>query len=236
MEAEPSPEGGSARLPAGMAHPIVARGLTRGGFHFNYVDMKKAGPRPYRQTARAAAAAQTRRDILAAAVALWRERALDAITLADIAERAGVTVQTVLRRFGSKDGVVEACIEEGASGIPEARDEAPVGDVAGALDVLLDHYEADGDPTLRTLSLEDRLPAARRIAESGRRHHRAWCARVFGPFLPDPEADGYEACLDAFVAATDLYLWKLLRRDLGRSADDTRRAVEMLVGALVSRP
>ena len=198
--------------------------------------MKSSRPRPYRQTARAEAAAQTGRDILAAAVALWRERDLDAITLADIAGAAGVTVQTVLRRFGSKDGVIEACIEAGASGIPEARDRAPAGDVGGALDVLLAHYESDGDAVLRTLALEDRLPAARRIVEAGRRHHRAWCARVFGPALPAPEADGYSARLDALVAATDLYVWKLLRRDLGRSADDTRRAMATLIDALVSSP
>jgi len=37
--------------------------------------MKSDVPRPYRQTARAEAAAQTGRHILSAAVALWRERA-----------------------------------------------------------------------------------------------------------------------------------------------------------------
>ena len=190
--------------------------------------------RPYRQTARAAAAAQTGRDILAAAVALWRERALDAITLADIAERAGVSVQTVIRRFGSKEGVVEAAIAADASGIPQARQAAPVGDVSAALDVLLAHYEADGDAVLRTLALEDRLPAARQIAENGRAFHRAWCARVFAPFLPDPGDGGGTARLDAFVAATDLSLWKLLRHDLGRSAEATRDAFGVLVGGLTS--
>lgn len=196
--------------------------------------MKTDRPRRYRQTARAEAAAETGRAILEAAVALWRERALDAITLADIADRAGVSVQTVLRRFGSKDGVIDAAVEAGASGIPEQRDAAPVGDPAAALDVLLAHYEADGAAVLRTLALEDRLPAARRIADSGRAHHRAWCARVFGPYLPDPAAPGHTARLDAFVAATDLFVWKLLRHDLGRSAAATRAAVGELVGALTS--
>ncbi|WP_412068896.1 TetR/AcrR family transcriptional regulator [Rubrivirga sp. IMCC43871] len=191
-------------------------------------------PRPYRQTARAEAAAQTGRDILAAAAALWRERSLDAITLADIAERAGVSVQTVIRRFGSKDGVIDAGIEARASGVEAERDAAPVDDVAGALDVLLAHYEADGDAVVRTLALEDRLPAAKRIADNGRAHHRAWCARVFGHVLPAPDAADHTARLDAVVAATDLYVWKLLRRDLGRSVEATRAAFDALLGPLVT--
>ena len=196
--------------------------------------MKNGPLRPYRQSARAEAAAQTGRDILAAAASLWRERALDAVTLADIAERAGVTVQTVLRRFGSKDGVIDAAIASDAAGITRERDDAPVGDVTGALDVLLAHYEADGDAALRTLAIEARYPAAQRVAAHGRAYHRAWCARVFAPSLPPPEADAYASRLDAFVAATDLYVWKLLRRDLGRSAAATRAAFDALVGALVS--
>lgn len=191
--------------------------------------MKNQTTRPYRQTARAEAAAQTRHDILAAAVALWRERALDAFTLSDVADRAGVSKQTVLRRFGSKDGLIDAAIEEGASGIPEARDAAPAGDVEAALDNLLAHYEADGDAALRTLALEDRMPAAQRIADNGRAYHRAWCARVFAPWLPHETADDYTAHLDAFVAATDLYLWKLLRRDLGRTEEETRAAFDALI-------
>lgn len=198
--------------------------------------MKTKPTRRYRQTARAEAAAQTARDVMDAAVALWYETALDDITLADVAERAGVSVQTVIRRFGSKDGLIEAVIEAKASGVEARRDEAPVGDVGGALAVLLDHYEADGDATIRTLALEDRYPVARLVTDNGRRHHREWCARVFAPFLPEAGADGHDARLDAFVAATDLYLWKLLRRDLGRSADEVRRTFETLVGALASRP
>lgn len=198
--------------------------------------MKKTRTRPYRQTARAEAAAQTAHDIMAAAVALWYERALDEITLDDIADRAGVSKQTVLRRFGSKDGLIDAVIDSKASGVEARRDEAPTGDIPAALAVLLAHYEADGDPTLRTLALEDRLPAAKRIAENGRQHHRAWCARVFAHVLPEAGTDGYPARLDAFVAATDLSLWKLLRRDLGRSAEQTRQTFETLAAALASLP
>ena len=196
--------------------------------------MKMAVRRPYRQTARAHAAARTRQNVLAAAVALWRAKDWDQVTLAELAGEAGVTAQTVLRLFGSKDGVVDACIEQKVSGIEALRERAPIGDPAGALDVLLTHYEADGDATLRTLALEDRSPAARRIAEHGRVQHRAWCARVFAPFLPAARTKAHATRLDAFVAATDLYLWKLFRRDLGRTPAETRQVFEALLEGLTS--
>ncbi|HYE95081.1 MAG TPA: helix-turn-helix domain-containing protein [Rubricoccaceae bacterium] len=193
-------------------------------------------PRAYQMRARADAAERTARAILEAAVALWRERPLDEVTLRAIADRAGVTVQTVLRRFGSKEGVIAACIEGDVAGIGAERDQAPVGDVEGALAVLLRHYERDGDAVLRALALEGKVEAAAAVAEAGRAAHRAWCARVFAPYLPPPDAAAYPARLDAFVAATDLYLWKLLRRDLGRSRAKTEQALLVVLRALAALP
>lgn len=198
-------------------------------------DMKKdASTRTYRMTARAEAAAETGRRILAATVALWRERPMDEVTLQAIAERAGVSVQTVIRRFGSKEGVIEAAIERDAAGIRTERDRAPVGDVDAALAVLLGHYERDGDAVLRTLALEERLDAAQAVVVAGRAEHRAWCTRVFAPYLPAPDSDGFDRRLDAFVAATDLYVWKLLRRDLGRTEAETEQTLRALLRGLIA--
>ena len=197
-------------------------------------DMKLDSPsRGYRMAARAEAAARTGRRVLAAAAALWRERPLDEITLAAIAERAGVSARTVIRRFGSREGVIAACIEADAAGIQAERDEVSAGDVEGALSVLLAHYERDGDVVLRTLALEETVAEAKMVAAAGRAAHRAWCARVFAPHLPPREDGAFDFRLDAFVAATDLYAWKLLRRDLGRSMDDTARVLRALVDGLV---
>jgi AcrR family transcriptional regulator len=197
-------------------------------------DMKTA--RGYRMAARAEAAARTAHDILTATAQLWRERPVDEITLAAIAERAGVALRTVIRRFGSREGVIAACIEADAAGIQAERGQAPAGDVGGALDVLLRHYERDGDAVLRTLPLEEKVPEAKAIVEAGRATHRAWCAHVFGPYLPSSDDDEYGIRLDAFVAATDLYLWKLLRRDLRRSEAETARVIRALVDAVISLP
>jgi AcrR family transcriptional regulator len=191
-------------------------------------------------TARAEAASRTGRDILAAAAALWRERPFEEVTLQAIAERAGVSVQTVIRRFGSRDGVIAAAIEADAAGVHAERDRAPVGDVERAVEILVEHYERDGDVILRTLALEEKVAAAGAIVQAGRAAHRAWCARVFAPYLPpadlDADRDEHRARLDAVVAATDVYLWKLIRRDLGRSPDEARRVIRDLVRGLAALP
>lgn len=184
--------------------------------------------------ARADAAARTARDVLDATSALWYEKPLDDITLQEIADRAGVTVQTVLRRFGSKGGVVAACLEADAAGLVAERDGVAAGDVEGAIDMLLGHYERDGEAILRTLDLEHKLPEARTIVQSGREAHRDWCARVFAPHLPRTDTVGREVRLDAFVAATDLYLWKLLRRDYGYTRARTRQVLIVLLQGLIS--
>ena len=73
-------------------------------------------------TTRAAAAAETAEKILDAATHLFAENVIAEITLADIAERSGVTVQTILRRFGDKDGVfAEAISRLGAEILQSAR-------------------------------------------------------------------------------------------------------------------
>jgi AcrR family transcriptional regulator len=197
--------------------------------------------RPYRMKARAAAAEHTAQRIAAAAFDVWREVGLDELTLQQVADRAGVTVQTVLRRFGSKDGVIQAGFEHGSKAVVMQRETAPVGDIRGALDVLLDHYEEWGDATLRTVALEDRFPAAAAIARFGRVSHRDWCQRhlvprhlVPGRRVPSlASAESDERLLDALATATDAYVWKLLRRDLGRSREETLAVMERLVtGAL----
>ncbi|MGD8863217.1 MAG: helix-turn-helix domain-containing protein [Myxococcales bacterium] len=194
--------------------------------------MKSAATRKYRQTARAEAVRARMERLQRAAVALWREKDIDEVTLAEIAERAGVSVQTLMRRFGSKQGLLDACLEQGGTEIELLRNRAEPGDVEGALAILFEHYELDGDAVLRTLQVEGRSEAAARILAAGRRHHRQWCARVFAPYLPRASGNAREARIDAFVAATDVYVWKLLRRDLKRSRAQAVEAMGALVEGL----
>jgi AcrR family transcriptional regulator len=188
--------------------------------------------RPYRMRARAEAAAETGRRILEAVIELHRERFFDQISLEDVAERAGVTVQTVIRRFGNKERLIEAAAEEGTRQVIRQRDQAPVGDVKGAVENLVDHYEEWGDSALRLLAQEERVAAFRSITDAARALHYEWVERTFAPLLAKRTGTARRRLLAELVAICDVYFWKLLRRDLGLSRDQTEIAIRETILAL----
>jgi AcrR family transcriptional regulator len=61
-------------------------------------------------------ASQTRRDIVAAAGALFRQRGYAGTSMPAIASEAGVVVETIYRAFGSKAGLFKAVIEGAVAG------------------------------------------------------------------------------------------------------------------------
>ncbi len=77
-------------------------------------DGSRAGPprRPYRSAVRVQQAARTREAITAAARALFEMEGFAGTTIAAIAARAGVSVQTVYATFGTKAGVARAIVEQ----------------------------------------------------------------------------------------------------------------------------
>ncbi|MFA9400113.1 MAG: TetR/AcrR family transcriptional regulator [Acidobacteriota bacterium] len=189
----------------------------------------KSATRPYRMVARAASAEATGERILDVAEEVFWERPGDQVSLEEVARRAGVSVQTVIRRFGGREELLEAAVERGSENVRSRRDETRAGDVAGAVDALLDHYDVYGDRVLRLLAEENRTPALREISDSGRRLHRDWCSRVFAPALAGLAGVARDRRLAQFVAICDVYTWKLLRRDAGLSHRQTGIAlVELL--------
>ena len=152
--------------------------------------------RPYKMPARAAATAATRDAILDAATEQFLDRWFDEVTLAGVAEQAGVSTQTVVNHFGSKEGLLEATVAR--IGPERAR------------------RSADG------------VPALAAFLAAGRAGHRAWVQEAFADRLPagGPER---EQAIAVHVAATDIYVWKLLRRDMGLSRRQTIEAMRRLV-------
>jgi AcrR family transcriptional regulator len=183
--------------------------------------------RPYRMTARAQAAEATAQAIIAAARALFTERPYDQVSLPVIAERAGVTVQTVLRRFGSKEDLFAAAAQQRSGQIRADREAAPPGDVTH----LVAHYERWGDEQAYLLSQEARVAAIRAITDAGRRYHRDWVTRAYGPALAEVSPATRRRKLAQLTAVTDLGTWRLLRRELGLSPDQTTAAIRELVDA-----
>jgi AcrR family transcriptional regulator len=185
--------------------------------------------RPYRMQARAEAAAATGERILDAAVAVFWQQPVDDIPLEEVARRAGVSLQTVIRRFGGKQGLFAAAAQRETERVRRQRDQAPVGDLGGAVRNLLDHYEQLGGPVLRLLAQEDRSPALRALADQGRAYHACWCERVFAPALAGLRGAQRARRLAQLIAVTDVLTWKLLRRDRHLSRRQTELAlIELL--------
>ena len=189
--------------------------------------------RPYRMRARAASTAETGERILRAVLDLHLERFHDQITLENVADRAGVTVQTVLRRFGSKDALIAAAANLARAEVHSQRMAAPISDIPGAVDNLLDHYDTTGMSALRLLAQEDRVPQLKEIADRGREFHYAWVEQTFAPFLEN--RGGRERLRAQLIAITDVYTWKLLHLDLGLDRTETRNALIEMIRGLVNQ-
>ena len=187
--------------------------------------------RPYLMRVRADSSDATRQRILDAAVdGLWRRRASE-VRLEDVATAAGVTVQTVLRIFGRKSALLASASTQLQDRILEQRESAAPGDLVGTISALFDHYEDMGDFVIRNLADEAVLPELRGWLEQGRRAHRQSMQRQFAPQLAREEDRGL--LLDALVIACDVYTWKLLRRDAGRSRDDAEACVRFIVSRIL---
>jgi len=184
--------------------------------------------RTYTMTARAEAAEATRRRILAAAIALAGERPFAELTLDLVAERAEVSVKTVLRQFGSRDGLLAAAMEVAMADSESERRTVP-GDAAAAVQVVMDHYETRGRTALLMLAQEDHDDFARTATTRGKAMHRDWVRAAFAPASDD------DALLDLLVVATDVYTWKLLRLDRGHSRALTEQRMHDLVQALLPK-
>lgn len=191
--------------------------------------------RPYRQTARAAAAEATASRIVEAFRSRLERQWFDEIRLDDVAQEAGVTVQTVIRRFGGKDGLLEATAHALGDDVRATR-AVPSPDPARVARAVVDDYERTGDVVMRILAQEDRLDALRRFTDLGRDEHRAWVAEVFAAALAALPADAARRRLDALVVATDLYVWKLVRRDMGRPVAEVQALMARLIAAALEDP
>jgi AcrR family transcriptional regulator len=187
--------------------------------------------RPYVMRERAQQAERTRERVLQATIALGYRNPLAQVTVRAVAESAGVSVQTVLRQFGTRDALIAAAITR-AQG--EVRDERTVDpdDLGATMDALMAHYERVGDGMLGLLGRESWEPEVAAITTAGRAIHRDWVGRAFARALrdaPDPDA-----ATDLLVAATDLYVWKLFRRDRRLSRAATAARMRALVDAVLT--
>jgi AcrR family transcriptional regulator len=191
--------------------------------------------RVYRQGLRAELSAQTAEQILDAAQQLVGELWLDELTLDHIATRAGVTVKTVMRRFGSRDGVIQAMIDRFDEQLIRQRLPLPTpGDVPGAIAIMLDYLEEWADFALRLMAQQMRYEFMDRLVKRGLQDHRRWIAAALKPQLQRLSAAEREQVVLELVHNTGGPTWKYFRRDLGYSRRSTAKAMEALVNTILN--
>jgi len=203
-------------------------------FHVNITNMKlKSATRPYLQKARAQSAEATAQRIIDAFLARLMSQWFDEITLDLIAADAGVTVQTVVRRFGSKEGLLSNAVKIMGAQI-NAQRATPSGDITALVDHLLEDYEKTGDPIIRLLALEPRHAPLKEVLDFGRSEHRQWVSDAFAEQLDKLDATTRKCAIDALVIDTDVYTWKLLRRDMARSRTEAAAMIKVLIQGTLS--
>ncbi len=171
--------------------------------------------RPYKKVARERSEQRTRDALLDATdEELYNDR-LQKISLDALSGKAGVTKQTLLRHFGSKDGLIEAAIGRTTEIVRRERGRAPVGDVPGAVDNLMDHYERWGSLVMRVLAEENRIPLVRKMTDRGRQVHYDWVDYAFGPQLADLDEEARGRRRAALIVLCDVHTWWLFSHDLG---------------------
>ncbi len=206
--------------------------------------MARAQPqRAYKQVARAKAQEQTRETLLQAAAEEVEQDNWTQVSLESVAGRAGVSKQTALRHFGSKQGLLDAVISRTSSLIVKERNDAPVGDVPGAVANLVRHYERYGDIVVRMLPYRDAMVRVMgrdrgnsivRAVEHGHEIHKDWVARTFEPQLAILAPRKRRQRLAQLVAICDVYVWKILRRDLDLEVDQVEVALVEMIERLLA--
>ena len=174
----------------------------------------------------------TRERILQAACDAFMRGWYDEVTLREISADADVALQTVVNHFGNKEALFGVAAERVSDTIAALRWTVEVGDLEGAATTLVDDYEQTGDFTLRTLAIEERVPVVRPVLARGRRGHQEWVEHIFVAALRGLRGAARKRRVAQLVVATDVFTWKLLRRDKGLSRKQTITAIRELVEAL----
>ena len=190
--------------------------------------------RAYRGTVQAEVAALTAQRIIQAGLALFDEQWGDTITLEQIAERAGVTTQTLLRHFGLKERLADIVSQEAFRLSQQQLIEPPIGDIASIASGLVTYYEAGGRRMLRGLAQEERYPELHNIIDVARSSHKAWLERAFASYLAELETTRRVRLLAQLYTITGVYTWYLLRHDWNLSCEETAKALQGILTALLT--
>jgi AcrR family transcriptional regulator len=188
--------------------------------------------RTYTKVARAAAQDRTRAALLDAAEEAFLEGPWEQASLEAIAARAGVTKQTLLRHFGSKDGLLEQAYERAFQRVRAERLGAPTDDLEGAVDNLLDHYEQHGEHALKIGAMGGD-GTLERLGRRAREMHHGWVEHAFGFWLARTRGAERRRLRAALIVACDVQAWWILAHDLALPRREVRATLILTIRRLL---
>jgi AcrR family transcriptional regulator len=163
--------------------------------------------RPYKSTRRALQAAQTRDDVLAAAIRLFSTAGWAGTTITAVATEAGVAVETIYSGFGSKKALLRA-----------AMDVAVVGDAEPIPFVERDEYLRLGRG-----SIAERMRAGVEVVAAVHERSAGVWRAIMEAAVADAEIDGWRIELER---GRRLEIARSLALMTGRDLDD--RTVDLM--------
>lgn len=170
--------------------------------------------RQYKQVAREQAQQRTRDALLEVAIDEFFSDRWSETSLAALAARAGVTKQTLLRHFGSKEGLLIQALVRGAAQVLDERWNAPVGEIDGAIENLLDHYELWGRRARKIGAWQDAPSVLGKLSQAGRQVHYQWIEFAFAPQLEGLDEAAFARLRAELVVVCDVQTWWVLSHDL----------------------
>ncbi len=176
--------------------------------------MAQARNRPYKQVARAQAQERNRDALLDAAADEFYRGRWPSTSLEALATRAGVTKQTLLRHFGSKDRLLLQALSRGAAQVLEQRWSTPRDSVEGIVENLLEHYETWGERALRIGAWRTGPAFLARMSKLARQVHYEWVDFAFASWLEPLAQEDRARRRAALIALCDVQTWWLLEHDL----------------------
>jgi AcrR family transcriptional regulator len=219
--------------------PFPANGppLTFSLVHAVFLRIGLTGPRPYKKAARALAQERTREALLDAADEAFYSDRWQRASLQTLAAKAGVTKQTLLRHFESKDGLLLHALVRGYSQVRDQRWSAPTGDLAGTVENLMEHYEEWGERSLRIGAWQGGPALLAKLSQAARQVHYDWVEYAFGPWLGRLEEPVRTRRRAALIALCDVHTWWLLAHDLGLERSEVHATLtDAIEGLLAQKP
>lgn len=159
--------------------------------------------------------AEREEQLLSVAQAVFAERGFRAPSMDEIALRAGVTKPVLYDHFGSKDGLVAACIRHAGGQLFRDVD-AAVSTASGAEQILEAGFaaffafvESFGQGWFVLIGENSVVGPAADALESIRRDQAAYVAQKLGGEFPGAEPDELRAMAEAIIGACErVALWR----------------------------